>query len=172
MNPDLKRLLEINNVVESEFEDELYNTLLISTFATLIKEIDSANKWEEVKDKYRGFRDHIHVTKLLLNEYIGASFGEVEYQRFYELLMAHMRKREQRKNHPASTSESLLKKQQGRCAICGCGIDLQSSELDHIVPWSLVGDELSCNLQMLCIRCNRRKSATTDYALLSTFLQK
>lgn len=36
MNPDLKRLLEINNVVESEFEDELYNTLLISTFATLI----------------------------------------------------------------------------------------------------------------------------------------
>ena len=82
MNPDLKRLLEINNVVESEFEDELYNTLLISTFATLIKEIDSANKREETKDKYRGFRDHIHVTKLLLNEYIGASFGELEYQRF------------------------------------------------------------------------------------------
>lgn len=172
MNENLTCLLELNSVDPDIFEQDLYDTLIVSTFATLVKEIDFEKAWQDVKDKYRSFHDHLHVTQQIMNKYIGGTFTEQEYERFYSLLMARLRKKSNRKLYSDSTRTMLLNSQNHRCAICGCGIDKETSELDHIVPWNLVGDELKSNLQMLCIPCNRRKSATTDYALLSIFLRR
>ena len=172
MNGKLHRLFELNSIDPAVFEQELYDVLIVSTFAILVREIDFGEAWQDVKDRYRNFHDHMHVTKQIMNKYIGGSFTEEEYERFYGLLMARIRKKSMRKLYPDSTRTTLLHNQKFRCTICGCDIDSKASELDHIVPWSLVGDELNDNLQMLCLPCNRRKGATIDYALLSTFLRR
>lgn len=67
-----------------------------------------------------------------------------------------------KKNHrippDAATRHSLWHKQHGRCAICGGSIEESSFQVDHIIPWDYVGDELPDNYQALCSTCNLRKS--------------
>lgn len=170
MLSELEELLALNSVDKNQFSTELYHTLLIGAFAAMVREIEAENAWLDVKNKYRNSADHIHVTKLLVKQYIGGAFREKDYELFYRLIDARLRKKQERKTFSDELKTVLLASQDGRCNICNSKIDLKTAELDHIVPWSLVGDELSSNLQMLCVKCNRRKSATVDYALLSTFL--
>ncbi len=54
---------------------------------------------------------------------------------------------------PAMRAAVLLR-DGGRCRRCAAGEDIQ---LDHIVPWSLGGEDTVDNLQCLCGRCNRAK---------------
>jgi hypothetical protein len=44
----------------------------------------------------------------------------------------------------------------GRCAFCGWRKELM--ELDHIVPWSAGGPDVSTNLRILCHDCNASRS--------------
>ena len=68
---------------------------------------------------------------------------------------------------------SLLDKQNNKCNICNHNINISNAELDHIVPWTLVGDELGIsNLQMLCKDCNRRKSKNSAYNLKMFLVNK
>ena len=53
---------------------------------------------------------------------------------------------------------SLLKKTKNRCACCGCDIEDDSCHIDHIIPFSWVGDQLYSNYQPLCDDCNWMKS--------------
>ena len=58
-----------------------------------------------------------------------------------------------------------------KCAICNCEIDENSSHLDHIVPFKMVGDELENNLQLLCGECNLSKSGSINF-YLKTFVKR
>ena len=53
-----------------------------------------------------------------------------------------------------------LEKQNGKCAICKESIDIQNDtyEGDHIKPWSLGGDTVMDNLQVLHTRCHQIKT--------------
>ena len=55
--------------------------------------------------------------------------------------------------------QTLLKRQIGRCATCGCPLDeADSVELDHIVPFSFIGDVPDgANWRILCGACNLGK---------------
>lgn len=55
----------------------------------------------------------------------------------------------------------LVGHQRGRCAVCGVDISADSDvQLDHRLPWLLVGDPVDgSNWQLLCPPCNRGKSA-------------
>lgn len=44
----------------------------------------------------------------------------------------------------------------GRCQMCGRSDVIM--ELDHIVPWSAGGPDVSTNLRLLCGPCNERRS--------------
>lgn len=59
---------------------------------------------------------------------------------------------------------SLLITQNHKCAICNIMIN-ESAPADHIVPFKYVGDELSDNIQMLCKKCNEKKSDSIDYQI-------
>ena len=56
--------------------------------------------------------------------------------------------------------EALYKKSNGCCCSCGTRVSLESAEVDHLIPYSYVGDELNYegNLQILCKGCNGSKS--------------
>lgn len=50
-------------------------------------------------------------------------------------------------------------RQKGVCIACGKQFRIEEMEADHITPWSKGGKTISENCQMLCLECNRRKSA-------------
>lgn len=62
----------------------------------------------------------------------------------------------------------LFKEQDWKCVYCGCGISLDSSNIDHKTPTSRGGDNADWNVQMLCPTCNAEKGAKTDFEYRKT----
>lgn len=58
-----------------------------------------------------------------------------------------------------SQKQKKYEDQGGICPICGEHYDYSEMEGDHIIPWRDGGKTDYANLQMLCKRCNRTKSA-------------
>ena len=62
-----------------------------------------------------------------------------------------------------ATKRSKFEEQGHKCAYCGNEIpDLKSAHADHIVPWSKGGKTEYGNLQILCVKCNCKKSAEQE----------
>ena len=62
-----------------------------------------------------------------------------------------------------SMKRSKFEEQEHKCAYCGNEIpDLKSAHADHIVPWSKGGKTEYGNLQILCVKCNCKKSAEQE----------
>lgn len=55
--------------------------------------------------------------------------------------------------------KELLKNQEGKCFICGdiIDIDLQSTDIDHIIPLALGGKDKRSNFAITHRTCNRQK---------------
>ena len=53
---------------------------------------------------------------------------------------------------------SAYEKQKGICPLCNQHFAIEEMEADHIDPWSQGGHTTQDNCQMLCKKCNRRKS--------------
>jgi hypothetical protein len=67
----------------------------------------------------------------------------------------------QRAVRPARSKRAfmvLAYRQSYRCAHCGLLLH-PDSEADHVVPWSLTGDDADRNLQVLCPNCHAAKSS-------------
>lgn len=61
--------------------------------------------------------------------------------------------------HSRHDIATILKRQKGRCAEPTCGVSLSSGyHVDHIMPLSRGGSNMSENLQCLCPSCNMKKS--------------
>ena len=63
----------------------------------------------------------------------------------------------QRGNIPEDVKLLVWERDRGKCKKCGSNVDLQ---FDHIIPFSLGGSSTPENLQILCGKCNRLKSAS------------
>ena len=57
---------------------------------------------------------------------------------------------------PQEIKDLVWKRDGGRCIKCGSNVRL---EFDHIIPFSKGGSNTYRNIQLLCERCNRKKSA-------------
>jgi Holliday junction DNA helicase RuvB len=60
-----------------------------------------------------------------------------------------------RESIPEEVRNAVWRRDQGRCVQCGSNEKL---EFDHIIPVSKGGSSTARNLQLLCERCNRKKS--------------
>ena len=63
---------------------------------------------------------------------------------------------------PRSVKNQLFMAQKGRCSYCGRTHRMRYLEIDHKYPFSRGGGNEISNLQLLCIRCNKRKGIQTD----------
>jgi len=106
----------------------------------------------------------IEFARRITKELCQCQLDEHSYEMMGKWLLAFYRKKDHRIIYPEKIRQVLLQYQQCHCAICGCPIDIKS-ELDHIIPWKYVGDELEDNLQLLCFKCNRSKKASPLYQL-------
>jgi len=57
---------------------------------------------------------------------------------------------------PSSVKLSVWRRDQGKCVECG---SKEKLEYDHIIPVSTGGSNTERNIQLLCEKCNRKKSA-------------
>lgn len=62
----------------------------------------------------------------------------------------------QRKSIPTEVRREVWRRDEGHCVDCGSNVDL---EFDHIIPVSKGGAHTARNIQLLCQKCNRAKSA-------------
>ena len=57
---------------------------------------------------------------------------------------------------PQKTKDKVWNRDGGKCVQCGSN---ENIEFDHIIPFSKGGSSTYRNLQILCEKCNRVKSA-------------
>ena len=48
----------------------------------------------------------------------------------------------------------ILARQENRCALCGCALNLATATLDHIIPEGVGGTDHTDNLRATCWTCN------------------
>jgi len=65
----------------------------------------------------------------------------------------------QRKPIPSSVKKAVWKRDGGKCVICGSEVEI---EYDHIIPIAKGGSSTIQNIQILCKKCNRKKSASIE----------
>ena len=163
----MKQLQELveNPIISFEYEKAFW----LKQFRDLCNRMDRDIKFRNrIMQLYRETHNELETTTLIIeketNYVVNATYAEI----ICRWIKAHFNKKSSRSGIPISVKKSLWSKQKGKCAICGCDLSNNWSQIhvDHIVPWDLVGDELEDNLQDLCEKCNEEKSASTNYIFL------
>jgi len=161
----LTKMLTLNNISPSTAEYMICYTLRFLQFQSIceiLREDKAAYiRWLSLS---RQMQHPTEFARRIIKELCQCQMDEHSYKLVGQWLLAFFRKKDYRVKYSQKVRTELLHQQQCRCAICGCTIDAKS-ELDHIIPWKYVGDELDDNLQLLCFKCNRSKKASPLYQL-------
>lgn len=168
MENKLLKLLKNNSISSEKFFDIIHQKNLINIFVRVCRVCEERAIYLELKQRLRKSIDHeeeLNIICLYIKKYNNIQLEKDELEYIYKLINAYFRKKNERKIFSCKEKESLLKKQQYKCSFCGVKIDIKHCEIDHIIPFKYVGDELSNNYQCLCQKCNRKKSSNIDLLL-------
>lgn len=87
--------------------------------------------------------------------------------RFGDLTQIQMGRLQGRQTFPKKLKDALYEKQDGKCAICGGRFESRYLQVDHRVPYEVIGDipvKLNPNdFMLLCGPCNRAKSWSCEH---------
>lgn len=170
---ELDEILSRNDVSQEDFFKETYDCMIVSIFEALVDEMADPGFRKQVQNRLRASDNQVLTVKRIVHETTDCSLSDEEAFRVLNYVIAHFRKKNRRVPYDDSVRIRKLVEQNSRCHICGKPITINNSELDHIIPWSMVGDELGeDNLQMLCTDCNRRKSKNVTYNLKMFLINK
>lgn len=153
-----------------EIKAEYKKTFLLNLFRKMCVRM---NKDPQFKAKIRKLfletHDKTQTTQIIIKRYLDYDLQLDEASQMSVWFDANLRKASQRKAISLEMKKELYRKQCGKCMVCGeeLGSDWAKIHVDHIIPWTLVGDELDNNYQDLCDTCNECKSARTDYIFKS-----
>ena len=87
--------------------------------------------------------------------------------RFGDMTQVRMGRLQGRQTFPKQFKDTLYEKQNGKCAICAGIFESRYLQVDHCVPYEVVGEiegELNPeNFMLLCGSCNRAKSWSCEH---------
>lgn len=151
---------------DEAIRNEYKKSFLLNIFRKLcVRMARDENKRVKIRTLYRESRNSIQTTKIIVNREFDYTLEQDEAIVFLTWMNANLSKKDYRRAIPLDVKKHLYDEQQGRCAVCGelLGDNWTKIHVDHIIPWTLVGDELDDNYQDLCEFCNESKSSRTDY---------
>lgn len=155
---------------DEQIQQEYKKTFLLNMFRKICVKMkkDAAYK-THLQTLYRESFNNKITTQLIVKKAFNYDLTMDEANTMNMWIEAHLKKSNKRKSIPHSVKSNLYEKQDGKCAACGenLGDDWSKIHVDHIIPWTLVGDEIEDNYQALCETCNECKSASTDYIFKS-----
>lgn len=157
-------LLEL--ATEEQIREEYQKSFMLNLFRKICVKMRNDSTYKaKIQNLFReSFNKNVTVQLIVRREF-DYDLTKEEAEIMCKWFDAHFKKSNRRKSIPLSVKMELYKKQNGKCAVCGenLGADNSKIHVDHIIPWTLVGDELEDNYQDLCDTCNECKSASTDY---------
>ena len=161
----LEALLAVNGIDLTHCQEALYHALREQCFAQICDILrDDSNEYLRALRFYRQCGNPTLFAEQMVRKYTTSKLDDNSYSEVGKMFRAFFRKDGTRKSYALSVRQHLLTSQNHKCAICNRRITA-SAELDHIVPWIYVGDELNNNLQLLCHSCNSKKRASSFYPL-------
>ena len=151
---------------DEQIREEYQKSFMLNMFRKICVKMKKDTSYKtKLQTLYRESFDKKMTTQIIIKKVFDYDLTVNESDIMCKWFEAHFKKSSQRKAIPLSVKSLLYKKQHGKCAVCGedLGDDWSKIHVDHIIPWTLVGDELEDNYQNLCETCNECKSASTDY---------
>ena len=127
------------------------------TFTNYRKEMRGIN-WGGLYDE---FNEEMYDTEELEQEILAHMVDDdvTSKKGIYPYILTHNEKYLNIRTFTESQKRVAYEKQAGVCPRCGNHFDIREMEADHITPWSKGGKTNPENCQLLCLECNRRKSA-------------
>ena len=169
----IERFNSRNDISNINFDNVVHEQILLILFREIVLIFESnVNLKIDTLDGYRSVIDKQLYTMRFLEEYFRIDFNEEELNTLTNWIFAYFRKSTIRKKITNDEKEILLVKQRYKCFYCKKNILTSNLEVDHKVPFSLVGDELDNNLVATCFCCNREKKDKIDLGLKWLILKK
>lgn len=173
MNPQLVKIIELNNTNEEVLFDALHRDILesiLSEICEYMKENDS--DYISMRKIYFRSSNDIDAIKQIVQNVCHLSLPEQDLEWLNNCVKAFMNKKTHRNQLSSALRRELWNQQGKKCSICGKEISAEEGHVDHIVPWDYVGDELDNNYQVLCSDCNLHKSNHVALAVHSLIFNK
>lgn len=169
----LKSFNEKNGISIDEFDDIVHNQILLIVFQETVSILNNNPELKvDILDGYRAANyKHLYLSRFIQKQF-GLNFNAQDLEELNNWMIAYFRKSDVRRKVANEIKETLLSQQQNKCFFCKKLISIDNLEIDHKIPWSLVGDELSGNLVATCFSCNREKQNKIDLGLRWLILKK
>ncbi|WP_440454800.1 HNH endonuclease [Psychrobacter sp. ASPA161_9] len=162
-----------NNISNSEFDVAIHNQILLIVFKEIVSILESKKDLKiDILDGYRSVIDKQLYTMRFIKKHISIEFSGEELDTLSNWIFAYFRKSTIREKITDDKKEILLSSQRYKCFYCKKDILISNLEVDHKVPFSLVGEELDNNLVATCFSCNREKKDKIDLGLKWLIMKK
>lgn len=155
---ELEEFLGLNNISEETLLDDLHLDIRETILRIICDRLKKDQAFYTWAKKVFFMKNDIVATRKIIDRACGCKLSEKDTLWMQTCIKAFFSKGSTRQPTTQEEKEHLLKKQNGKCAICGCPISINTMHVDHIIPWDYVGDNLNDNSQGLCKGCNLSKS--------------
>ena len=170
---DLEEFLSLNNIEKADLFEALHmdiREIILKIVCEKLKKDKSFFNW--AKKVFFSTLNDQDATKKVVDRACKCKLSENDTIWMKNCIKAYFSKKSNREAVTPEEKERLLKKQNAKCAICGCPISLQTMHVDHIIPWDYVGDVLDDNYQGLCKDCNLAKSNHVAITITNLILHR